>query len=320
MKAIVCTRYGSPDVLELQEVEKPIPKEDEVLVKVHASSATTADTMMRRGTPFYARLFLGFTKPKPAITGTGFAGEVEAVGRNVTRYQEGDKVFGETGVGFSANADYVCIPETGVMTTLPNNMTYEAAAPICDGALTSFSFLKDIATLQEGDEILINGASGSLGTAAVQISKYLGAQVTGVCGSANQEMVQELGAQKTIDYTKADYTRMDHHYDIIFDTIGKSSFGDSKHSLTQTGLYLSPVLNMALLLQMLWTSQSRGKKAKFSATGLRPEDELRALLEDLKEVFESGKMTTVIDQYFPLEDTAEAHRYIETGHKRGNVV
>jgi NADPH:quinone reductase-like Zn-dependent oxidoreductase len=224
MKAIVCTKYGSPDVLELKEVEKPTPKDNEVLVKIYASSATAADCMMRQGTPFYGRLFLGLRKPHPSITGTGFAGVIEAVGKAVKRFQVGDSVFGETGMGFSTNAEYVCLPEDGVLSTLPNNLTYEEAAPICDGALTSFSFLKDIGEIQSGQSVLINGASGSLGSAAVQIAKSFGADVTGVCSTTNLELVKSLGADKVIDYTSEDFTQTRQTYDIIFDTVGKSSF------------------------------------------------------------------------------------------------
>lgn len=320
MKAIVCTKYGSPDVLELREVEKPTPKDNEVLIKVYAASVTAADGMMREGTPFYGRLFIGLTKPNNPITGTGFAGVIEAIGKEVRLFQEGDSVFGETGIGFSTNAEYVCLPEDGVLAKLPNNMTYEEAAPVCDGALTSWSFLKDIGKIQSGQKVLINGASGSLGSAAVQIAKYFGAEVTGVCSTTNLEMVKSLGAEKVIDYTKEDFTKNGQTYDIIFDTVGKSSFSRCKGSLRENGVYLSPVLELPLLFQMIWTSKIGSKKAKFSATGLRPVSELRVLLNELKESIEAGKIKSVMDRSYPLEQTAEAHRYVDKGHKRGNVV
>lgn len=320
MKAIVCTKYGSPDVLELREVEKPTPKDNEVLIKVYAASVTAADGMMREGTPFYGRLFIGLTKPNNPITGTGFAGVIEAIGKEVRLFKEGDSVFGETGIGFSTNAEYVCLPEDGVLAKLPNNMTYEEAAPVCDGALTSWSFLKDIGKIQSGQKVLINGASGSLGSAAVQIAKYFGAEVTGVCSTTNLEMVKSLGAEKVIDYTKEDFTKNGQTYDIIFDTVGKSSFSRCKGSLRENGIYLSPVLELPLLFQMIWTSKIGSKKAKFSATGLRPVSELRVLLNELKEVIEAGKIKSVMDRSYPLEQTAEAHRYVDKGHKRGNVV
>lgn len=320
MKAIVCTKYGSPDVLELKEVEKPTPKENEVLIRVYAASATAADCMMRQGTPFYGRIFLGLMKPKNPITGTGFAGIIEAIGKEVKLFKAGDSVFGETGIGFSTNAEYVCLPEDGVLATLPHNMTYEEAAPLCDGALTSWSFLKDIGKIQSGQSILINGASGSLGSAAVQIAKYFGAEVTGVCSTTNLEMVKSLGADKVIDYTKEDFTKTEQRYDIIFDTVGKSSFSRCQDSLRENGVYLSPVLSLPLLFQMIWTSKIGNKKAKFSATGLRPVSELRVLLNELKDCIEAGKIKSIVDRSYPLKQTAEAHRYIETGHKKGNVV
>jgi len=320
MKAIVCTKYGSPDVLKLKVVEKPTPRDNEVLIKVYAASVTAADGMMRKGDPFIGRLFLGLMRPKNPIPGTGFAGEIEAVGKDVKLFKEGDPVFGETGIGFRANAEFVCLPEEGVLAALPNNMTYEEAAPVCDGALTSLSFLKDSGKIQSGQRVLVNGASGSLGCSAVQIAKYFGAEVTGVCSTTNLEMVKSLGADKAIDYKKEDFTKNGETYDIIFDTVGKSSFSRCKGSLRENGVYLSPVLGLLLLFQMIWTSKVGSKKTKFSATGMRPVSELLVLLNELKELIEAGKIKSVIDRHYPLEQTAEAHRYVEKGHKKGNVI
>ena len=320
MKAVVCTTYGSPDVLQLREVDKPIPKENEVLVQVQASTVTAADTMMRKADPFISRFFLGFTKPNNPITGTGFAGIVEEIGSSVQQFKAGDAVFGETGVDFSANAEYVCVSETGVLAKKPANMTFEEAATICDGPLTSLNFLKNLGNIQAGQKVLINGASGSLGTAAVQLAKHFGAEVSGVCSTANVELVQALGADQVIDYTKIDFTRAGQTYDIIFDTIGKSSFSRSKSVLKPTGLYLSPVLGLSLLLQMMQTSIIGTKKAKFSATGLLPVPELRKMLDELKEIIEAGQLKSVIDRRYALEQAAEAHRYVDTGRKKGNVV
>jgi NADPH:quinone reductase-like Zn-dependent oxidoreductase len=320
MKAIVCTKYGSPDVLELKEVAKPVPGDNEVLIRVLAASVTAADSMIRTGTPYYGRLFIGLVKPNKPIPGTGFAGVVEAVGKEVKLFKNGEPVFGETGLGFSANAEYVCLPQDGVLAKMPTSMTYEEAAPVCDGALTSLNFLKDVGKIQRGQRVLINGASGSLGSSAVQIAKYFGAHVTGVCSTANLDMVKSLGADKVIDYTKEDFTRASQAYDIIFDTVGKSSFSRCKDSLKDNGVYLSPVLGLSLLLQMIWTSKLGSRKAKFSASGLRPASELRVLLDELKEPIEAGKIKSVIDRCYELEQTAEAHRYVDTGHKRGNVV
>ncbi len=320
MKAIVCTKYGSPDVLELKEVAKPVPGDNEVLIRVLAASVTAADSMIRTGTPYYGRLFIGLVKPNKPIPGTGFAGVVEAVGKEVKLFKNGESVFGETGLGFSANAEYVCLPQDGVLAKLPTSMTYEEAAPVCDGALTSLNFLKDVGKIQRGQRVLINGASGSLGSSAVQIAKYFGAHVTGVCSTANLDMVKSLGADKVIDYTKEDFTRASQAYDIIFDTVGKNSFSRCKDSLKDNGVYLSPVLGLSLLLQMIWTSRLGSRQAKFSASGLRPASELRVLLNELKEPIEAGKIKSVIDRCYELEQTAEAHRYVDTGHKRGNVI
>ena len=331
MKAIAITGYGSPDVLQLKEFEKPTPYDNEVLIKIYATPVTAADGMMRRADPFYGRLFLGLMKPKNPIPGTGFAGVIEAIGKDVRLFKEGDQVFGETALGFGAHAEYICVPEDGILVTKPDNLTYEEAAPVCDGALTSLNFLRDLANIQRGQKVLINGASGSLGTAAVQLARYFGAEITGVCSTTNLEMVKSLGADKVIDYTTTDFTKTGQtssyafqasadKYDIIFDTVGKSSFSRCKGSLKQKGVYLSPVLGLPLLLQMLWTSMIGKKKAKFSATGLRPASELRILLKELKKLIEAGQLKSVIDRRYPLEQIVEAHRYVDKGHKKGNIV
>jgi NADPH:quinone reductase-like Zn-dependent oxidoreductase len=320
MKAIVATAYGSPDVLILKEVDIPVPKENEVLVKVYASSATRADGMMRTGKPWIGRLFTGLRKPKHPIPGTGFAGVVEAVGKDVKKFKAGQKVFGETTLGFSTNAEYVAVPENGVILTIPDNMSFAEATTLCDGHLTSINFLKEIANTKPGHKILVNGASGSLGTAAVQLAKYFGAEVTGVTSTANVGMVKSLGADQVIDYKKKDFTKMDKTYDVIYDTVGKSSFGKAKKVLSENGVYISPVLKLSLLLKMVRTSMFGKKKAKFAASGLKSDDELRELLKELVEIFNEGKLKTVIDRQFPLEKVAGAHSYIEGGHKKGNVV
>jgi NADPH:quinone reductase-like Zn-dependent oxidoreductase len=212
------------------------------------------------------------------------------------------------------------MPEDGVLVIKPANMSYEEAAPVCDGALTALNFLRNIANIKSGQRVLINGASGSVGSSSVQLAKYFGAEVAGVCGTTNQEMVKSLGAGTVIDYTKEDFTENGQTYDIIFDTVGKSSFPLCKGSLTQNGVYTSAVLGLPLLLHMLWTSKIGSKKAKFSATGLLPASELKIMLKELKEQFEAGKLKTVIDRSYPLAKTAEAHWYVEEGHKKGNVV
>lgn len=320
MKAIVATGYGVPDVLQLQQVAKPAPKENEVLVKIYASTVTTADAMMRTGTPYFGRLFTGISKPKHPIPGTGFAGVVEAIGNKVTAFQPGDEVFGETTLGASTNAEFVSIPETGVILPKPENLGFNEAATLTDGPLTSYNFLKEVAKVQAGQKVLINGASGSLGTAAVQIAKTLGAHVTGVCSHRNVGAVKALGADEVIDYTRKDFTQSNETYNFIFDTIGKSSFTKCKNILTETGEYLSPVMKFSVLFDMMRTSVSGKKKAKFRATGLLKDHELCEQLSEVVELFKEGKLKVVIDRQYPLEKVAEAHTYVASGHKKGNVV
>lgn len=320
MKVIISTKYGSPDVFQLHEVEKPTPKNNEILIKVIAASVTTADCMMRTGFPLIGRLFLGLTKPKNSVPGSGFAGTIEAKGKDVKIFQIGDKIFGESIVSFGANAEYLCIPENGLISIKPNNVTFEDAASICDGALTSLNFLKNIGNVQKGQKVLIIGASGSLGTAAVQLAKYFGAKVTGVCSGSNIKLVEELGADMVIDYTSKDFTKSGQTYDIIYDTVGKRSFTDCKSSLTKNGVYISPVLSMPLLIHIIGTSLFGSKKAKFSATGILPVPKLQMLLKELKLLIELGKLTSVLDRSYSLERISDAHRYIDKGHKKGNVV
>ncbi len=320
MNAVVVTKYGSPDVLKVQTVEKPLPAGNQVLVKVYATTVTAADTMLRRADPFLSRFFLGLFKPSKAVIGTGFAGVIEALGPEVKDFHIGDAVYGETGLNFGANAEYLSIAEDEVLSRKPDNISFEEAAPICDGVLTSMNFLKNLANIQPGQKVLINGASGSLGSAAVQLARYLGAEVTGVCSSRNIEFVKSLGAQKVIDYTTTDFTKGEEKYDFVYDTVGKSSFSKAKNVLTDTGIYMSPVLSLKLLFQMMLTSKSKGKKAKFSATGLQPAPELRKLLEEINSIYKAGDIKTVIGRRYRLEETSEAHRYVDTGHKKGNVV
>jgi len=320
MKVIKYTRYGSPDVLQIAEVDRPVPQDNEVLVKIHAASVTTADTMMRRGSPYIGRLYLGLMKPKYPVIGTGFAGIVEAVGKNVSQFNVGDAVFGESIFGQGTNAEYVCVPEDGVITKKPDNLSYEEACPACDGAVTSLNFLQDVAKIQKDQRILIIGASGSLGTAAVQIAKSFDANVTGICSKRNVDWVKSLGANSVIDYNTEDFTKNGQTYDIIYDTIGKHSFTLCKNSLSNNGVYLSPVFDIGNLFQMLWTSFFSGKKAKFSATGMRPIPELRELLNEVKVLFEAEKIKSIIDKQYSLLDIAAAHAYVDEGHKKGNVV
>ena len=320
MKAMVASAYGSGEVLALQEVPKPEIGPQEILVKVYASAATRADQMMLSGKPFFTRLFLGLRKPKHDIPGTGFAGKVEAIGSEVLDFAIGDRVFGETLFGFSANAEYVKVEKEGVILPMPDGMNFAEASTFCDGHMTSINFLKELADIKAGQKVLINGASGSLGTAAVQLAKYYGAIVTGVCSTRNIGLVKSLGADHVIDYTRQNFSKMNNSYDIIYDTIGRSSYAQCKSILTAQGQYISPVLNMPLLFQMIWTSLFSSKKAKFTASGMKKADEIRTLLHELIAIFKEGKIKTIIDRQYPLEKLGEAHRYIATGRKKGNVV
>jgi NADPH:quinone reductase-like Zn-dependent oxidoreductase len=316
MKAIITTKYGSPDVLRLREVEKPIPKNHEILIKINATVVTPADCAFRKADPFMTRLFSGLTRPN-CIPGFELAGEIEAIGSGVTLFKKGDQVFGTSGTGFGAHAEYKCLPETGVVITKPVNMTYADAVAICDGGLTALSFLRDIGKIQRGQQVLINGASGAVGSYGVQLAKYYGAEVTGVCSATNVNVVKSLGADHVIDYTKTDFTKNGDTYDIIFDAVGKSSFARCKSSLKQNGIYLTSVPSLAIMLQMLWTSRIGSKRACFAATGLKQKKEN---LTFLKELAEAGKIISVIDRRYALEQIAEAHRYVDSGHKKGNVV
>jgi NADPH:quinone reductase-like Zn-dependent oxidoreductase len=320
MKAIICTKYGGPDVLQLQEIEKPTPKENEILIKIHASSVTTADTMMRTGKPYFGRLFMGLSKPKTEVTGTGFSGIIETVGENVTLFEKGEAVFGESIFGAGTNTEYVCVAEDGIVISKPSNILHEEAASICDGALTSMNFLKNLGHIKKGQKILINGASGSLGSAAIQLAKYFEAEVTAVCSVTNFDLVKSLGAAYTIDYTKEDFTKNNQQYDIIYDTVGKISYIKCCYSLAPSGIFMSPVLSISLLFQMMITSLFSKRKAKFSATGILPVKELNGMLIELKEIIISNKLNSVIDKTYSLKQAEEAHTYVGEGHKKGNVV
>lgn len=291
-----------------------------MLIRIYAAVVTAADCAARKGEPFFGRVAFGLTRPKKKILGTEFAGEIEAVGKEVKRFREGDQVYAATGLGFGAHTEYICLPEEGTLAIKPANMTYEEAAGACEGVLTALPFLRDRGQIRSGQKVLVNGASGAVGTYAVQLAKYFGAEVTGVCSTRNLELVKSLGAEEVIDYTQEDFTKNGLTYDIIFDAVAKSSFSRCKNSLTPEGVYLLTVPGLPVLLQMLWTSRFGRKKAKIMFASMRPPGEKTKDLIFLKELCEAGKIKSVIDRTYPLEQAAEAHRYVETGHKRGNVL
>lgn len=317
MKAIICTEYGSPEVMQLKEVEKPTPKENEVLIRIYATTVTSADVRIRKSDPFPVRFFYGFKRPKKnTILGSELAGEIEAIGKNVKQFRPGDQVFAGAGTSLGANAEYICLPEAAAVTIKPTNMAYEEAAAIPFGATTSLVFLRNKGNIQNGQKVLIYGASGALGTAAVQLAKSFGTEVTGVCSTANLELVKSLGADEVIDYTKEDFTTSGKTYDIVFDTTGKSPFSGCLKSLKQNGIYLRAVhITLSPVIRGLWTSMTSNKKVIGGVAIERKED-----LIFLKELIEAGKMKSVVDRRYLLEQTAEAHRYVEQGHKKGNVV
>ena len=327
MKAIVYTEYGPPDVLQLKEVQQPAPKDNEILIRNHATNVNIGDIWARNFqeiTPskftmplplwLLSRMYFGFTKPRVNILGSEFAGEVEAMGKKVKRFRKGDQVFGYRGQKMGASAEYLCMPEDGLVAIKPAKMTYEEAATVPYGVLTALSLLRK-ANIQRGQKVLINGASGSIGSAAVQLAKYFGAEVTGVCGTPRLEFVKILGADKVLDYTREDFTKNGETYDLIFDILGKSSFSSSKSSLKQNGIYLLASFKIKQLFQMLWTSIMPGKKVICMLSSENPKD-----LIFIKELVEAGKIKSIIDRCYPLEQTAEAHRYVEKGYKKGSVI
>lgn len=319
MKAIVTTRYGPPEVLQVREVRKPVPGDNEVLIKIHASAVVATDPGFRKG-ELVSRLFTGMTKPKHAIPGDVLAGEIETVGKDVIKFKTGDRVYAACAATQGGQAEYICLPQTGPLAIMPANMSFMQAVGVPDGALGALNFLRDAGNIQCGQNVLINGASGSVGTYAVQLAKYFGTLVTAVCSTANVELIKSLGADQVIDYTKEDFTQRSETYDLIFDAVGKSSFSRCKNVLNETGTYVTTMPTPDFLIQLLWTRNSRGKKTRFVAPGLRSSAQKAQDMTFLTELIEAGNLKSVIDRCYTMEQICEAHRYVEAGHKRGNVI
>jgi NADPH:quinone reductase-like Zn-dependent oxidoreductase len=321
MKAAVYSRYGPPDVVEIRDVEKPVPKDNQVLVRIHATTVSAADWRMRRAVPFIVRFMSGLWAPKKIqILGMEFAGRVESVGEAVTRFGEGDQVFGSTGFKFGTHAEYVCLREDASLAIKPINMTFDEAAAVLFGGVSALHFLRK-ANIQAGQKVLIYGASGSVGIFAVQLAKYFGAHVTGVCSTANLDLVKSLGADDVVDYTREDFSRAGRVYDMVFDTVGKSGFSRSLKSLKRGGFYVRVGGSGRLLsilggiVQEKWASITGAAKVISGVARGAAGD-----LSFLRELIEVGKLRTVIDRRYSLDEIVEAHRYVEAGHKKGNVV
>lgn len=328
MKAIVYTEYGSPDVLRLKEVAKPAPRDNEILVRVHATPINYGDLTARNfanltssefNMPTFlwlpSRMAFGWNKPRTTILGSELAGEVEAVGKGVSKFKPGDQVFAYVGMKMGANAEYLCMPEEGTVAIKPDSLTYEEASTLPYGGIMALSILRR-ANIKSGQKVLINGASGGIGSLAVQLAKYFGAEVTGVCGAPRLEYVRSLGADHVIDYTSEDFTRNGETYDLIFDILGRSSFAHCKNSLKPNGVYLLASFKMKPLFQMLWTSMTGSRKKVICAMASEKAEDLIFI----RGLVEAGKIKSIVDRCYPLEQTADAHRYVESGHRQGNVV
>jgi len=312
MKAMVYYRYGSPDVLELKEIEKPIANDDEVLVKVHAAAVTPLDWHFLTGTPYMARIMAGLFKPKNNILGIDMAGRIEAVGKNIKQFQPGDEVFGKSNGGY---AEYACAPVAELFLK-PTGMSFEKAAALPLSAFTALICLCDLGQIKSGQKVLINGASGGVGTLAVPIAKFFGAEVTGVCSTRNLKLVRSIGADRVIDYTQEDFTQKGVYYDLIFDAVGKRSFSDCKRALNPKGIYVTTAFSPTLALLGLWISMTGSRKM----ITMPPKEPGRKIKELFEELLKAGKLTPVIDRDYTLKEVPEAFRYYEKGHTRGRVV
>jgi NADPH:quinone reductase-like Zn-dependent oxidoreductase len=314
MKAIVYLSFGPPDVLQLEERAKPVPGDNEILIKVHATTVTSGDIHLRKGEPLLARLFAGPITPRNPVLGHEFAGVIEAIGKDVKLFAGGDHVFGSTNLSSGTYAEYLCLPEDGIIASKPENISFEQAAAVPVGALTALYFLRK-GNIQPGQQVLVYGASGSVGTFAVQLACQLGAEVTGVCSSSNTDLVKNLGASRVIDYTSEDFTSRGKHYDMIFDSVGKTTFSQCKSALKPDGYFVTTAVSLPLVVQKLRSSFFDNKKLIIGIAGQTPED-----LQFIKGLVDAGSIKPVIDRNYSLHQIAEAHAYVEQGHKKGNVV
>ncbi len=314
MKAAVCTQYGAPEVIQITELAKPAPKDNEILIKIHATAVNSGDCRLRKADPFAIRFFFGLFKPKNPVLGGVLSGIVEAVGKNVTQFQVGEAVFGSTQMRLSTHAEYICLPETGALAIKPENFSHEEAAALPFGGMTALHYLRK-ANVQPGQKVLIYGASGAVGTAAVQIAKYFGAEVTGVCSTSNLDLVKSLGAANVIDYTQTDFTKTGKTYDVVYETVDKAPFSSCIRVLKQDGTLILGAALLGGMLRGAWRSLTSKQKV---ITGVAAETTEAANF--LRKLATEGKLKAVIDKTYPLEQMVAAHTYADKGHKRGNVV
>ena len=314
MKAAVYTQYGAPQVLQVKELAKPNPKDNEILIKIHATSVTSGDSRLRKADPFAVRFFFGLFQPKKNVLGGVLSGEVEAVGENVTKFKAGDLVFGSSYPHFGAYAEYLCLPETASLAIKPEKISHQEAAALPFGGITAWHFLQK-ANILHGQKVLIYGASGAVGSAAVQIAKYLGAEVTGVCSTGNMEMVQSLGADHVIDYTQTDFSKTGAQYEVVYETVNKAPIASCIAALKKNGTLILGASMPAEMIQGIWASMTGGIKVISGVTV-----ETAEAVHFLKQMTEEGKMKAVVDKVYPLADIASAHAYVDKGHKKGNIV
>lgn len=314
MKAAVYAEYGAPEVLQIKTLEKPVPKDNEILIKIHATPVTSADARLRRADPFAVRFFFGLFRPSKSVLGGVLSGAVEAVGKNVRKFKVGDQVFGSAYPHFGAHAEYISLPETGTLAVKPDNISHEEAAALPFGGLTAVHFLQKV-NIQAGQKVLVYGASGAIGTAAVQIAKYFGAEVTGVCSTANVEMVKSLGADHVIDYTKTDFAQNGGQYDVVFETVNKAPFSTCLAALRENGTLILGSAMLTAMLRGAWVSMTGSKKV-ISGVAV----ETLTALDLLKKMAEEGKLKAVIDTKYDFAQIASAHAHVDTGRKKGNVV